>query len=290
MTLKDHLLIASVVGVWGVNFFFMRIALDELPPMVLGALRFVCVLFPAVFLIKKPPVAWKWLILYGLTINFGQFALMFTALSWGFPTGLAALMIQAQVFFTVLIAGVMLREPVLAHHLYGMGTAAMGLVLIGVGYYQGSLPITAMLPVLGAAASWACGNIIVKKIGAVQPLALVVWGSWAALVAFALTAVAMYGTDDVANAVRGISVKGLIGVLFLAYVSSMVGYTAWGALLSRYPAGKVTPFALLVPVVALLVGYLVLNERLGLWHWGGMALVMGGLVCHVFGGKWFVRK
>lgn len=286
MNLKDYLLILLVIGIWGVNFLFMKFALNEIPPMVLGMLRFFCVVFPAVFLLKRPPVPWYVLAAYGLTISFGQFALMFTALDWGLPTGLAALMLQVQVFFTVLIAGIVLREPVLAHHLLGMFTAAVGLVFIGIGHYQGQLPLTAMLPVFGAAASWACGNIIVKRIGPVNALSLVVWGGIPALCAFTLAALLLYGADGLAQHTANLTWKGIVGILFLAYVASLVGYTGWGALLAKHPAGKVTPFALLVPVIALLAGCLVLNERLALWHWLGIIVVMGGLTLHIFGSKW----
>ncbi|SUA36629.1 Probable amino-acid metabolite efflux pump [Neisseria zoodegmatis] len=286
MNLKDYLLILLVIGIWGVNFLFMKFALNEIPPMVLGMLRFFCVVFPAVFLLKRPPVPWHLLAAYGLTISFGQFALMFTALHWGLPTGLAALMLQVQVFFTVLIAGIVLREPVLAHHLLGMFTAAVGLVFIGIGHYQGRLPITAMLPVFGAAASWACGNIIVKRIGSVNALSLVVWGGIPAFCAFTLASLMLYGTDGLAQHVSNLTWKGIVGILFLAYVASLVGYTGWGALLAKHPAGRVTPFALLVPVIALLAGYLVLNERLAAWHWLGIVVVMAGLTLHIFGSKW----
>ncbi|WP_107726681.1 EamA family transporter [Neisseria weaveri] len=286
MNLKDYLLILLVIGIWGVNFLFMKFALNEIPPMVLGMLRFFYVVFPAVFLLKRPPVPWHLLAAYGLTISFGQFALMFTALDWGLPTGLAALMLQVQVFFTVLIAGIVLREPVLAHHLLGMFTAAVGLVFIGIGHYQGQLPITAMLPVFGAAASWACGNIIVKRIGSVNALSLVVWGGIPAFCAFTLASLMLYGTDGLAQHVSNLTWKGIVGILFLAYVASLVGYTGWGALLAKHPAGRVTPFALLVPVIALLAGYLVLNERLAAWHWLGIVVVMAGLTLHIFGGKW----
>ncbi|KPN73211.1 EamA family transporter [Neisseria sp. 74A18] len=286
MNLKDYLLILLVIGIWGVNFLFMKFALNEIPPMVLGMLRFFCVVFPAVFLLKRPPVPWHLLAAYGLTISFGQFALMFTALDWGLPTGLAALMLQVQVFFTVLIAGIVLREPVLAHHLLGMFTTAVGLVFIGIGHYQGQLPITAMLPVFGAAASWACGNIIVKRIGSVNALSLVVWGGIPAFCAFTLASLMLYGTDGLAQHVSNLTWKGIVGILFLAYVASLVGYTGWGALLAKHPAGRVTPFALLVPVIALLAGYLVLNERLAAWHWLGIVVVMAGLTLHIFGSKW----
>lgn len=283
MNAKDFCLIFLVIAIWGVNFLFMRIVLNEVPPMVLGMLRFLCVIFPAVLFFKRPAVPWHLLALYGLTISFGQFGLMFTALDLGLPTGLAALMLQTQVFFTVLIAGVLLREPVLANHLWGMFTAAAGLVMIGIGHYQGTLPFSALLPVFGAAASWACGNIVVKRIGNVNALSLVIWGSFSALLAFTAVSFALYGFGGVQQHLANLSWKGIAGILFLAYAASLIGYSGWGALLSRHPAGKITPFALLVPVVALLVGYVVLNERLGIWHWLGIITVVCGLLLHIFG-------
>lgn len=285
MNAKDYLLILLVVAVWGINFFFMRLALDEIPPMMLGMLRFLCVVFPAVWLVGRPPVPLRLLVFYGLTISFGQFALMFTALAWGLPTGLAALMLQTQVFFTVLVAGLLLREPVAAHHIFGMVVAAAGLVFIGIGHYRGALPFAALLPVFGAAASWACGNIAVKRIGRVHALSLVVWGSIPALLAFSLASFALYGADGVAQHLSALSWRGTAGILFLAYAASLVGYTGWGALLARHPAGKITPFALLVPAVALLAGRILLNEKLNGWHWLGAAVVACGLLLHVFGGR-----
>lgn len=283
MNIKDAALIALVVAVWGVNFLFMRVALDDMPPMILGMLRFLLVLLPAALFLKRPPVSWTLLALYGLSISFGQFSLMFHALNMGFPTGLAALLVQAQVFFTVLIAALFFHEPVRANHLCGMLTAAAGLVLIGIGHYQGALPLGALLLVVGAGASWAAGNIVLKRVGKVNPLSLVVWGGLPALLAFTLASLYLYGAQGVWRHIGAVSGKGFGSLLFLAYASSLIGYTAWGSVLSRHPAGKVTPFALLVPVLALLVGRILLHEELGVWHWAGIAAVMAGLVLHVFG-------
>lgn len=287
---RDYMLLAAVVGIWGINFLFMKMALAEMPPLMVGLLRFGCVLLPAIFFLKKPPVAWKWLILYGLTISFGQFSLMFLALSWDFPTGLAALILQAQAFLTVLFAAILLKEPVRAHHMLGMGVAACGLILIGVGQYQGNLPIAGVFPVLGAALSWACGNMVVKKIGAVDALSLVVWGSVSSFGAFLVFSLFIHGPAAMADYVLHMSWKAIAGFAFLAYVASLVGYSCFGSLLARYPANKVSPFILLVPVLALIVGFLFLDEKLGIWHFAGILAVMGGLLLHVFGGLWWLKS
>ena len=285
MTPKDSLLAAMVITIWGVNFMFLKFVLQDLSPMVLGMLRFALVVFPALLWLKRPPVAWRWLVLYGITISFGQFGLMFAALSLGLPTGLTALILQAQVFITVALAALLWREPIRANHLLGMLTAAAGLLLIGIGQQQGSVPMAALWAILGAAVSWALGNIVVKYIGKVNALSLVVWGNISSLLLFALALFALYGGGGVWQQISGLSLRGLFGVLFVAYAASLIGYAAWGSLLSRYPAGKITPLALLVPVVALLVAWALLNEYLNIWHWLGVVLVMAALLIHVFGGK-----
>lgn len=285
MTPKHYFIILAVITIWGINFLFMKFALDDIPPMVLGMLRFVGVLLPAIFFVKRPNVSWQLLALYGLTISFGQFGLVFLALSLGFPTGLVALVLQVQVFLTVVFARIFLTEPVRANHLLAMATAGLGLILIGVGQHQGRLPLMTMLPVLGAGLSWACGNIIVKKIGAVDALSLVVWGNVSSFGAFLLGCLLLYGVGGLWEHIGNLSYLGAVGVGFLAYVSSLVGYTGFGYLLARHSAGKVVPFILLVPVIALLSGMVVLGERLGAWHWAGIGVVMVGLLWHMFGGR-----
>lgn len=285
MSKKDTLIALGVILAWGINFMFMKFALFDVSPMVLGMLRFALLIIPAIFFLPCPNVAYGWLFLYGLTISFGQFAFMFLALSMDVPTGLAALVHQSQVFFTVLLTFLLFKESVRRHHLFAMLIAVVGLCLIGIGQYQGSLALMELFVVMAGSFSWALGNIVVKKLGAVNPLSLVVWGNLSALLAFTLTSVWLYGLQGVSEQIAHLNWRGWLSVMYLSYVASLLGYGGWGYLLSRYPASQVTPLALLVPVVALLAGMLVLSERLLLWHWLGIVVVMMALVIHVFGAK-----
>lgn len=284
MTRTDQLIALGVVFAWGINFMFMKIALGDITPVVLGMLRFAFLLFPAIFILKKPPVPWRWLAVYGLTISFGQFGFMFLALSMDVPTGLAALIHQSQVFFTVILAVLIYKESIKINHLIGMLLAVVGLMLIGVGQYERTALI-GLFVVMSGSLSWAVGNLVVKKIGAVNPLSLVVWGNVSSLLAFSLVSFGLYGADGVMTQVATLSWDGWASVLYLAFVASLLGYAGWGDLLSRYPASQVTPLALLVPVVALVVGFVFLDERLNLWHWSGIVVVMISLLIHVFGFK-----
>lgn len=294
MNNTDKLIALGVVFAWGINFMFMKFALDDISPAVLGWLRFTFLLLPALFLLKKPPVAWRWLILYGLTMSFGQFGFMFLALSMGVPTGLSALVHQSQVFFTVMLVVAVFGERICANHLAGMLIAGVGLFLIGVGQYQGGMALMGLFVVMAGSLSWAVGNLVIKKISTTQtiinPVSLVVWGNVSTWVAFGLLAFGLYGADGMLAQVVGLQPLGWLSVLYLAYVASLLGYAGWGDLLARYPASQVTPLALLVPVVALLTGYVMLGERLGTWHWVGIVMVMAGLMAHVFGLRVFGIK
>ena len=259
MNIQDKLLAVFVVTVWGITFFFMRLALNEVSPMVLGILRFLLLLFPAVFLLPRPNVRWYWLASYGLAMSFGQFSLLFISLHLGMPTGLAALLHQGQVFLTILLAAWLLHEPIRRHHMVAMMVAAVGLACIGIGQHQGAVPAVAMLASFGAATAWAAGNIVVKKIGQVNALSLVVWGNMSSLLAFSAAAVWLYGLDGIGAQIWQMSWRGMVAVAFLAYMAGLLGYAAWGALLARYmPAQWLNQF---LPVVVFVCGlYMLFNK------------------------------
>lgn len=210
---------------------------------------------------------------------------MFLALSMGVPTGLAALVHQSQVFFTVILAALVFKEGVRRHHFFAMMIAAVGLFLIGVGQFQGDMAVIGLFVVMAGSFSWALGNIVVKKLGNVNPISLVVWGNLSTFVAFTAGSLCLYGADGVGVQIANLKPLGWLSILYLAYVASLLGYGGWGYLLLRYPASQVTPLALFVPVVALLAGVLFMAEQLTAWHWLGIVVVMASLLIHVFGAK-----
>ncbi|SOY52645.1 putativeE.coli eamA, predicted transporter; DUF6; putative permease (fragment) [Cupriavidus taiwanensis] len=133
MQARDRLLALAIICVWGVNFVVIKVGLAGVPPMLLGALRFLLVVFPAILFVPRPRVPWRLLLAYGATISLGQFAFLFYAMAVGMPAGLASLVLQSQAFFTLAIAALWLGEPVRWHNLAGMAVAAGGLALIGAG-------------------------------------------------------------------------------------------------------------------------------------------------------------
>ena len=104
MPVKDLSLALLTIVVWGANFAVIKLGVAGVPPLLLGALRFVAAAFPAVLLFRPPQVPLRLYLAYGLLISVGQFSLLFTAIHVGMPSGLASLVLQSQAFFTLVFA------------------------------------------------------------------------------------------------------------------------------------------------------------------------------------------
>lgn len=281
-----------VVVLWGLNFIAIKVGLQDAPPLLLGAMRFLVAAVPAIFFIKKPPVSWPWLIALGLSINVGQFAFLFMGMKWGMPAGLASLVLQSQAFFTLAIAVALLGERWRWNHIAGLALAACGMAVIGL---QQDTDMTALgfWLVIGASLSWGTGNVITRKATQGVPpfsmLALVVWSGAVAILPLALLSLVIEGPGAWVTAWHAFGWSTAGSLAYLAYGATLAGYGLWGSLLSRYPAATVSPFALVVPVVAMSSSAIVLGEALTLWQMVGALLVMSGLVINVFGGRWVIR-
>ena len=288
MSPKDLLLALVVIVVWGMNFVVIKVGLDDMPPMLLGALRFMLAAFPAILFIKRPQIPLRWLLAYGLTISFGQFAFLFSAMSLGMPAGLASLVLQSQAFFTLLFAVLLLGERLHRANLFGLLVAAAGLLLIGL---QGDriMTLVGFVLTIGAAAMWALGNIITRKLGKVNLVGLVVWGSLIPPLPFLALSWLLEGPQAMASALRGLGLDSILELIYLAFGATILGYGLWSRLLSRYPASQVAPFSLLVPVVGLTSAALLLDERLSGLQLLGALLVMLGLLLNVCGGWLYER-
>jgi O-acetylserine/cysteine efflux transporter len=280
---KDLLLALVVIIVWGLNFVVIKIGLHEMPPMLLGALRFLLAAFPAVLFIKRPQIPLRWLLAYGLTISFGQFAFLFSAMSVGMPAGLASLVLQSQAFFTLLFAVLLIGERFRLANLFGLLVAAGGLLLIGM-QGDGLMTLAGFALTLCAAAMWALGNIITRKLGKVDLVGLVVWGSLVPPLPFFALSWLLEGPEVIESALRGFNLDSMLVLAYLAFGATILGYGLWSRLLSRYPASQVAPFSLLVPVVGISSAALLLDEHLSALQLVGALLVMLGLLLNVFGG------
>ena len=290
MSVSHVLQALLVVLIWGVNFVVIRWGLNEVPPFLLAAARFSLVVFPAIFFIKKPNVPWRWLIAYGLFNSFGQFAFLFWAMKVGMPAGLASVVHQAQVFFTLIFSVLILQQRTQVTQWLGLMIAVLGLALIAYGKNVGSAAgmqmttVGLLLNLLGAA-SWAIGNVVVSAMRRAgiqpEPFGLVIWSSLIPIVPFLL--ISGLFERHVYPDWQAISWHSIVSALYLAWAATLLGYGLWSRLLSQYEPNRVAPFTLLVPVVGLLTAWLVLGERLNQWQLWGSACLLIGLAVNVLG-------
>ena len=278
-----HVALALLVTViWGVAFVATRLALDDFSPPALTALRFLVAALPAVFL-PRPRVPWRALVLVGLTLYTGQFLFQFFGIAAGMPPGLAAIVVQTQALFTIVFAALAAGERPTGRQWTGTAVAFAGLAVIAATVGRDLTALGLGLTAISAV-SWGVGNVLVKRLPAVDTLALAVWLSLVPPLPGLALAVLWDGPRALWAAWLGASWLALGAVLYLGVVATVLAYAIWGYLLRRHPAAQVAPFALLVPFVAAASSALVLGERFGARRLVGMGLVLLGLAIIVGSG------
>lgn len=288
MSIRDFLLALAVIAVWGTNFVVIRLGLNQLPPLLFAALRFAFALIPAAFFIRRPRVSWANLATYGLLIGFGQFGLLFLAMKGHISPGLASLVIQMQVFFTIALSAIFAGERVRLHHVVALLIGAAGIALIAIHTDATTTPLGLIL-VLAAAVAWAGGNMASKASGTTEMLGYVVWASlFSAPPLFALS-LAFEGWPAIAGSIERAGAVAWAAVLWQAVGNTMFGYGLWGWLLNRYPAATVTPLALLIPVFGMAASAWALGEPFPSWKLAAALLVMAGLVVNLVLPRWTAR-
>lgn len=273
----SHLALAlAVMAVWGSNFVVIKVALHHLQPLLLATLRFTFVFFPLAFFLKRPAVSWANLAGYGLFIGVGQFGLLFIAMRQDITPGLASLVVQVQVFFTIGFSMRLTGERIHGFQLVALLLAVAGLGVIAT-HAEGSATPLGLLLVIGAAMGWAGGNVLSRAAGQVNMLSYVVWASLFAVPPLFLLSWLFEGWQAMATGLREANALTWMAVLWQSVGNTMFGYAAWGWLLARHPAATVTPMALLVPVFGIGASALLLGEPLPTWKLTAAALVMLGL-------------
>ncbi len=288
MNLRHASLAVLVAVLWGVNFVAIDLGLHtngrEVPPLLFVALRFVLVVFPCILFIPKPDVGWKAIAGVGLLMSAGQFGLLYLAMAWGMPAGLASLVLQAQVLFTVLLAAGLLGERPTRLQMAGIVLGVAGLLAVAVGRSLVA-PVLPLLITLAAALSWAAGNIVARKAKAASGLGLVVWSGAVVPIPLLGLSLLVDGPSAVVGTLMDLQPATILSALYTAVFASLVGYGIWNGLLSRYPSSSVVPFTLLVPVVGITAAWAILGEIPTAADLVGGALLLGGVATAVFGSR-----
>ncbi len=275
ITPTDSLLVLLVVTLWGISFTVIKLGLGHLPPLLFSALRFALAAFPAVLLIPFPRQYWRQIVWLGLLLGVGKFSCLFFALDGHMSAGMASVLLQSQVFLTILFSAWLYQEQLLRHQIMGLGLAILGFLLL-LGGGGTAFTTTGLWLILLAGLFWAVANLIMKSLQHSNLLQLMVWACVVPPVPLLLLSW-WTETQQPWQLVAATQWSGWLAVLFLSLFATLLAYALWGRLLNKYPAASITPFALLIPVIGILVAQLFMDERMSPADWYSAGLIIAGL-------------
>ncbi|MFI6502244.1 EamA family transporter [Nonomuraea typhae] len=265
-------LVVGLAAVWGFNFVVMEVGLRHFPPLLYAALRFALAAFPALLLVGRPGVPWRWVAGVAAAVGVGQFGFLLIGMRAGMPPGLASLVLQAQSLFTVVFAVTLLGERLTGRRITGLTVALGGLILVAVDFGM-SGPFGAFALSVAAAASWSVGTILQRKAAPPDSLRFMVWVSALSTPPLFLLSFLVEGAPSLAA-----PLEGWISLGYVSFISTLGGFGVWGWLLRRYDASVVAPYTLLIPVFGMSTAALFVGEPITWVKAGAAVLIVCGVL------------
>ncbi|WNJ97099.1 EamA family transporter [Vibrio ruber] len=261
MVRNDLFLAIFVMAIWGFNFSMIKLGITEVHPLLTTAARFTLAVIPAIFFIRRPNVAWRYLIAYGIVFGVGIWGMASWSITAGLSSGMSSVLLSSNALISML-AGVWIHKEHVSKRKMTGAAAALVALLVLVSATNGNMTPQGLMLIMIAATCWTIMGMIVKASKTTQAFAFNVWGMLFAPIPLVLFATSIYGTDILLDAVAAWDMNTTIAVIFQAYPTTLFGYWVWNRLLIRYPLSTTAPLTLLVPVFALISGYLMYAELL----------------------------
>jgi O-acetylserine/cysteine efflux transporter len=280
MAIRDVLALVVVAIIWGLSFVVIKIGLSNFPPLFFLALRFGVVTL-AIFFVPRPKVEFRHIILIGISLGVVKFSLLYSGIDVGVGAGMSSVVLQSQVFFTIILYLIVYGEKPDFNQIVGMVFGMTGLAVIFFDLHRSASAIGFSL-VLAAGLAWSTANVLMRKAGKTEPFALIVWISAVAAGPLLIGSLIIEGKEAVATALLHLTLQGVFVIVYIAFPATLFAFAVWGKMLARYPASAVAPFALLVPVVGMVSGVLFLGESVSPTSGLGAALILTGLMVGAF--------
>jgi len=278
------LALATVWIVWGATFLGIRVMVETIPPLLGSGVRFLIGGGLLALLVLRlhgrgafalTAAEWRGSAAMGLLLVAGGVGLVSLAEHQGLPSSLAALIASAEAVMVLALRIVAGRERVSPATAFGVGVGAVGAVLL---LSPGSRPegVTMIAALLGLAGSvtWAVGTYVGARIRTAPNLLANVAVQMLAGGAVLLAAGAVSGEHVVASAVSTRSLVALAGLT----VASVAVYAAYAWLLRNASLSLISTQSYVNPVVAVVLGVLVLGETIGMTTAVGMAITLVAVV------------
>jgi O-acetylserine/cysteine efflux transporter len=280
--LKKHLALAVLVTlVWGVNFPITKLGLRSVDPFVLTGIRFSLAALPLVFFIKRPAVKFSYVAAYGVIFGLGMWGVINYGIERGVSPGIASLIIQLSVFFTMGWGCVLFKEKLRGTQMAGAFLALIGLAAI-ISTREGSHAVLGVMLIVLSALAWSVGNVIIKKSGVTEVFSFMVWASLFPPIPLFLMAWLMHGSAPFEGLQSSLDIIAILSILFQVYLATHFAYWGWNSLLKRYPVSTVAPLSLLIPVFGISSSMLLIGERVPAPDLISIAIIIVGLAVGLY--------
>lgn len=273
LSVADILVGICVAMVWGAGVVFAKAAIAEFPPILLMAFRFFVTALALVWFVRVPRGQLSKLFWVALIASAVQYSLTFTGLKW-IDVSVAALVVQLEVPFLVLLGALVLNERPGIRKWVGILMAFLGVGLIAGEPKLGSAWFALVL-VVGGALSWAVGQVMVRRLKSIDGLTVTAW-----VAVFATPQLLVMSLIFESGQWRAIQNADWIvwsAVLYMGLIMTALGYGLWYSLVRKHPVSLVAPFLLMLPVFSVLGGVVFLGERLSLQIAIGGVVVIAGV-------------
>lgn len=279
---KKHLALALLVTLaWGLNFPITKLGLRAVDPFVLTGLRFALAALPLVLFIKRPAVPFGYVAAYGVIFGLGMWGVINYGIQLGVSPGIASLLIQLSVFFTLGWGWVLFKEKIRGAQWAGAFLAVIGLAGI-IANQQGEHAVLGVLMIVFSALAWSIGNVIIKTSGVKEIFSFMVWASLFPPIPLFLMAWWVHGDAAFVSLPTHLDRTAIWSLLFQVYLATHFAYWGWNTLLKAYPVSTVAPLSLLIPVFGVASSMLILGERVSTANQVFIAVIISGLAVGLY--------
>lgn len=272
--------------IWGSTWLAIKAGLEAIPPFTFVGLRYVVATIALAVIVKflhasfpRDRLSWGLMLFLGVF----QMSLPYALVFWGeqyISSGVASILFATNPFFVVIFANFIVRnEKVTLSKALGVISSFLGLVIVFLPDVVGSQNLAAQTPLLGglalvgSAALSGVSSVIVKRFATrIQPATNVfVQSSIAAVI------LSCFGLVTESNALRSFTLTAIVAVIYLAVFGSALAFIGQYWLLTKTTATNVSMMAFITPIIAIVLGWAVLQEALSLYSSVGGALILAGV-------------
>lgn len=276
MSLRDFGLLVLICLAWAGSNIVSKLVVAHwgVPPLYYAAVRFALVAAITLpWLLPAPRPTWR-MVLVGLLMGGGNFALLFMGLTTASPSA-AAVVIQLGVPFTTVLSVLMLGERIRWRRGLGIALTLLGAVVVM--WSPHGIELSAGLWLIVAAAfTGSLGAVMMKQIEGVKPLQFQAWVGFSSVWPLAAMSAVLEPGQVMAGLHAGWPFVG--AVVFSALVVSVLAHTAYYGLIQRYEANLIAPLTLMTPLFTIGMGVVVTNDHFDLRMGIGAALALLGVL------------